>query len=77
MAFPESQWASRVLGNFLVSGSDECLSFESGGQLIVNPMKYPYLWVRVHGMHGVEKLDTVTVTVTTVTKILWCSLYPW
>ena len=77
MAFPESQWASRVLGNFLVSGSDERSSFECGGRLIVKPMKYPYLQVRVHSMHGVEKLDTVIVTMTTVTKIPRCSLYPW
>ena len=35
---------------------------------IVKPVKYPYLQVRVHGMHGVEKLDTVTVTVTTGPK---------
>ena len=61
MAFPES---SRILGNFLVSGSDEHLSFECRGRLIVKPMKYPYLWVKVHGMHSVEKLDTVTVTMT-------------
>ena len=68
---------SRVLGNFLVSGSDECLSFECGGQLIVKPVKYPYLWVKVHGMHGVEKLDTVTVTVTTVAEIPRYSPYLW
>ena len=67
---------SRVLGNFLVSGSDKCLSFECGGRLIVKPMKYPYSQVRVHGMHSVEKLDTVTITVTTMTKILQCSPYP-
>ena len=68
---------SRVLGNFLVSGSDEFLSFECGGRLIVKPVKYPYLQVKVHGMHSVEKLDTVTITVTTVTKIPQCSPYLW
>ena len=68
---------SRVLGNCLVSGSDEHSAFECGGRLIVKPVKYPYLRVRVHGMHSVEKLDTITITMTTVTKIPRCSPYPW
>ena len=67
---------SRVLGNFLVSGSDDRSSFECGGQLIVKPVKYPYLRVRVHSMHGVIKLNTITITVIPIVKIPWMMVLP-
>ena len=33
-------------------------------------------WVIVTVCHGVVEADTITVTVTTMTEIPWCYLYP-